>query len=40
MQIDKYNANIIIFKVYRNGEKKIKQLPLNNQDSNKKICIS
>ena len=28
MQIDKYNANIIIFKVYRNGEKKIKQLPL------------
>ena len=28
MQIDKYNANIFILKIYRNAEKKIKQLPL------------
>ena len=28
MQIEKNNANNIIFKIYRNEEKKIKQLPL------------
>ena len=28
MQIDKYNANIFILKIYRNEENKIKQIPL------------